>query len=25
VAAAWLPVVAGGLAGFIALLCQEDG
>jgi len=25
VAAAWLPVVAGGLTGFIALLCQEDG
>jgi lipopolysaccharide export system permease protein len=25
VAAAWLPVVAGGLTGFIALLYQEDG
>jgi len=24
-AAAWLPVVAGGLTGFIALLYQEDG
>lgn len=25
VAAAWLPVLAGGLTGFIALLYQEDG
>jgi len=25
VAAAWLPVFAGGLTGFIALLYQEDG
>ena len=25
VAAAWLPVLVGGLAGFIALLYQEDG
>ena len=25
VAAAWLPVVAGGLTGFIAVLYQEDG
>ncbi len=25
VAAAWLPVLAGGLTGFIALLFQEDG
>jgi lipopolysaccharide export system permease protein len=24
-AAAWLPVLAGGLTGFIALLYQEDG
>ena len=25
VAAAWLPVLAGGLTGFVALLYQEDG
>jgi lipopolysaccharide export system permease protein len=25
VAAAWLPVLAGGLTGFLALLYQEDG
>ena len=25
VAAAWLPVLVGGLTGFIALLYQEDG
>jgi hypothetical protein len=25
VAAAWLPVLAGGVTGFIALLYQEDG
>lgn len=25
IAAAWLPVVVGGLAGFLVLLHQEDG
>ena len=25
VAAAWIPVVIGGLTGFVALLYQEDG
>jgi lipopolysaccharide export system permease protein len=25
VAAAWIPVVVGGLTGFVALLYQEDG
>jgi lipopolysaccharide export system permease protein len=25
IAAAWLPVVVGGLTGFLALLYQEDG
>ena len=25
VAAAWIPVVLGGLTGFVALLFQEDG
>ena len=25
VAAAWIPVVVGGLTGFVALLFQEDG
>jgi lipopolysaccharide export system permease protein len=25
IAAAWLPVLAGGVTGFIALLYQEDG
>jgi lipopolysaccharide export system permease protein len=25
VAAAWLPVLVGGVTGFIALLYQEDG
>jgi lipopolysaccharide export system permease protein len=25
VAAAWLPVLVGGLTGFIVLLYQEDG
>jgi lipopolysaccharide export system permease protein len=25
VAAAWLPVLVGGLTGFVALLFQEDG
>ena len=25
IAAAWLPVCVGGLAGFLALLYQEDG
>ena len=25
VAAAWLPVVVGGVTGFVALLYQEDG
>jgi len=25
VAAAWLPVMVGGLAGFLVLLNQEDG
>jgi lipopolysaccharide export system permease protein len=25
IAAAWLPVTVGGLAGFLALLYQEDG
>jgi lipopolysaccharide export system permease protein len=24
-AAAWIPVVVGGLTGFVALLYQEDG
>jgi hypothetical protein len=24
-AAAWIPVVVGGLTGFVALLFQEDG
>jgi lipopolysaccharide export system permease protein len=25
VAAAWLPVLVGGVTGFVALLYQEDG
>jgi lipopolysaccharide export system permease protein len=25
VAAAWIPVIIGGLTGFVALLYQEDG
>jgi lipopolysaccharide export system permease protein len=25
IAAAWLPVLVGGLTGFLALLYQEDG
>jgi lipopolysaccharide export system permease protein len=25
IAAAWLPVIVGGLTGFLALLYQEDG